>query len=78
MQLLPEFVNEMLLVSDLEIKQAIRLIFETTRQVAEGAGAAGVAAVWKKRNEWKDKRIGVMLSGGNITGEQLNAILATR
>ncbi len=73
--LLPRFVDEIMLVSDAELAAAIRLLIETTRQVAEGAGAAAVAAARKRRADIEGKTVGLMLSGGNITTEQLRRIL---
>jgi len=73
--LLPRLVDEIMLVHDDEIAAAIRLLIETTRQVAEGAGAASVAAAIARRAELAGKRVGLILSGGNITIEQLCRIL---
>ncbi|HEV3163555.1 MAG TPA: threonine/serine dehydratase [Isosphaeraceae bacterium] len=73
--LLPKLIDEIMLVSDEEIKAAIRVLIETTRQVAEGAGAATTAAAFKRRSEFASKRVGLMLSGGNITTDQLRQIL---
>lgn len=73
--LLPRLVDEMTLVSDDEIIAAIRLLIESARQVAEGAGAAAVAAATALREELAGKKVGLMLSGGNITAEQLRRIL---
>jgi threonine dehydratase len=53
----------------------IRVLVETTRQLAEGAGAAAVAAAFARRNELTAKNVGLILSGGNITIEQLTKIL---
>jgi threonine dehydratase len=74
-QLLPRLVKEMILVSDEEIKAAIRLLLETTHQVAEGAGAAALAGALRMRADLHGKRIGMVLSGGNMTIEQLRGIL---
>lgn len=76
MQLLPRLVDEITLVSDAALEQAIRLIAATARQVAEGAGAAAVAAAMSRRDEIAGKRVGLILSGGNIPYERLQAILA--
>jgi threonine dehydratase len=73
--LLPKLVDEIVLVNDDQIAAAIRLLFETTRQVAEGAGAAPVAVMMTRRDEFVGKRVGMMLSGGNITTEQFRRIL---
>jgi threonine dehydratase len=53
-------------VSDAEIADAIRLIFRATHNVAEGAGAAALAALMSEREAMHGKRVGLILSGGNI------------
>jgi threonine dehydratase len=73
--LFPGLVDDMMLVDDDQIAAAIRLVLETSRQVAEGAGAAAVAAAMARREELVGKTVGMILSGGNITGEQLRRVL---
>jgi threonine dehydratase len=73
--LFPRFVDEIMLVSDDQLADGIRLLIRMSRQVAEGAGAAAVAAAMIRRNELTGKSIGLILSGGNITIEQLSRIL---
>ena len=53
-------------VSEDEIAEAMRVYFDDTHQVAEGAGAAPLAALWKDRARMSGKRVAVVLSGGNI------------
>jgi threonine dehydratase len=53
-------------VSDTEVAAAIRRLFEATHQVAEGAGAAALAAAWQEHERLAGRRVGVVLSGGNI------------
>ena len=73
--LLPRLVDELMLVDDDELVAAIRLLLETARQVTEGAGAAATAAALARRGELAGKKVGLVLSGGNITTEQLRRIL---
>jgi threonine dehydratase len=73
--LLPRLVDEMVLVSDDELAAAICLLFETAHQIAEGAGAAALAAAMQRRDELAGKNVGLILSGGNITTEQLTRII---
>ena len=68
-------VDEIMLVSDDEIAAAIRLLIETARQVVEGAGAAALAAAIKHRDTLAGKNVGLIVSGGNITNDQLTRIL---
>jgi len=53
-------------VSDEEIKRAMAAIFADTHNVAEGAGAAALAALLKERIQMAGKRVGLVLSGGNV------------
>jgi threonine dehydratase len=63
-------------VSEAEIKAAMRHLFTDTHQVAEGAGAAALAALLKERNEMKDRKVGIVLSGGNVDIDVYRAILS--
>ena len=53
-------------VSDAEIAVAMRAYYEDTHQLTEGAGAASLAALLQERERMKGKRVGLILSGGNI------------
>jgi threonine dehydratase len=53
-------------VSDVEIGAAMRAYYEDTHQLTEGAGAAALAALQQERERMKGKRVGLVLSGGNI------------
>ncbi len=78
LQLLPGLVDEIMLVTDAELEAAIRLLLETTGQVAEGAGAAAVAAASQRRPELAGRSVGLILSGGNLGVETLRRILDRR
>jgi threonine dehydratase len=54
------------LVSDDEIAAAVRAYWTDTHNLAEGAGAAALAAATKERSRLKGRKIGLVLSGGNI------------
>lgn len=53
-------------VSDDDIAAAMRLLFETTHNVAEGAGAAALAALMRERQTMTNRRAAVILTGGNV------------
>ena len=53
-------------ISEDEIAEAMRVYYVATHNLAEGAGAASLAALLKERNRYAGKRAGVILSGGNI------------
>jgi threonine dehydratase len=68
-------LDDFVLVTDDELYAAIRLLFEHTHNVAEGAGAAAMAAAVQMKNELAGKKVVLDLSGGNLTGEVLRKIL---
>jgi threonine dehydratase len=53
-------------VTEDEIAEAMRIYFDDTHQVAEGAGAAPLAALLQERHKMANKNVAVVLSGGNI------------
>src|SRR5690625_357897 len=53
-------------VNDEEIAEAVRIYYSDTHNLAEGAGAAALAALLQERERQQGRRIGVILSGGNI------------
>lgn len=69
-------VDRIVEVSDAEVAEAIRAIFESTHNVAEGAGAAGVAAAMQERARLAGRKVGVVLSGGNIDAQVFAGVLA--
>jgi len=63
-------------VSEVEIMAAMRHYFTDTHNLAEGAGAAPLAALLKERRQMAGKRVGLVLSGGNVDREVYAPILA--
>jgi threonine dehydratase len=63
-------------VSDDEIAESIRIIFSTTHNCAEGAGAAALAALVKERELLHGRRAAVILSGQNIDRDWLKTVFA--
>ncbi len=63
-------------VSEAEIKAAMRAYFTDTHNIAEGAGAAPLAALLKERELMAGRKVGLVLSGGNIDLAVYRAILA--
>lgn len=74
-RIMRRYLDDMVLVSEEEMKEAIVLLLETAHQLAEGAGAAATAAALKMRDRLAGKRVALMLSGGNITLDTLRHIL---
>lgn len=73
--ILREKLDDFLLVSDDELKAAMKLLIEKTRSLVEGAGAAGLAAVLRYPERFRGKRVALIVSGGNVTLEALRALL---
>ncbi|HEX6019859.1 MAG TPA: threonine dehydratase [Burkholderiaceae bacterium] len=65
LRILQRGLSQVVQVSDAEIAAAMRLLFECTHQVAEGAGAAALAAAMKLPR-LRERRVAVILSGGNV------------
>jgi len=67
-------VDEIVLVKEETIKEAIRLLWEKDGQVVEGAGAVGPAVVLENTEQFKNKKTVIIISGGNINDELFNKI----
>lgn len=68
-------VDDIVTVSEEEIAAAIRLLLFHTHNLVEGAGAASLAAALQLRSQLADKRVVVILSGGNIDTATLRGVL---
>jgi len=71
-----ELLDDFVLVSDEEINEAIRLLAQHGKQVAEGAGAASLAAAIKLRDQLRGMKVVGVLTGGNIPADRLAATLS--
>jgi threonine dehydratase len=68
-------LDDIVLVSDEDMRRAVKTIFLTTGQVAELSGAASTAAAFKIRDRLAGKNVALLVSGGNIQPDQLAHIL---
>ena len=75
-RILWELLDDFVLVSDEEINQAICLLAQHGKQVAEGAGAASLAAAIKVRDQLQGKKVVGVLTGGNIPTDRFVATLS--
>ena len=75
-EILARLVNDMLLVDEGDIEQAIVMLLEIEKTLVEGAGAAGLAALLRYPERFKGKKVGLVLCGGNIDPLLLAAIIA--
>ncbi len=64
--IISENVDEIVLVTETKIVDAMRLLWERMKLVVEPSGAVPLAALLSKRNRFEKQRIGVILSGGNV------------
>jgi len=75
-RILRERLDDFVLVSDDELRRAMRALLLDAHVVAEGAGAAATAAAWKLRDRLRGKRIALWVSGANATAASIQAALA--
>ncbi len=73
-----ELLDDFIQVSEEEIRDAIGLLIEKAHTLAEGAGASPLAAAFKIRDRLADQTVALVVSGGNITLEQLRSAVAPR
>jgi threonine dehydratase len=69
-------VTRVVEVSDESIRSAMRACYNDTHNVAEGAGAAALAGALLEREDLQGKRIGIVLTGGNVDGHVYAEVLA--
>ncbi|MBQ7865573.1 MAG: threonine ammonia-lyase [Clostridia bacterium] len=73
--LVKEYVDDIALVTDDEVASAILALMEKQKMIAEGAGAAAVAAVMYDKFDLKGKRVVAVVSGGNIDVTSLSRVI---
>ena len=76
MEAIWESVSRIVEVSDEEIAAAIRAYYQDTHNLAEGAGAAALAGAMQERAALEGKRVGIVLTGGNVDREIYQQVLA--
>jgi threonine dehydratase len=68
--------HDVIAVTDDEVKAAMRLLFSATHNVAEGAGAASLAAAMQQREQLRGQVVGTTLCGGNVDADAFAKVLA--
>ena len=76
-RILWNLLDDFVLVSEDEIRRAVILYIEKAQTLAEGGGAASLAAALKLRGTLSQQPLALVLSGGNVTIEQLRKMLTT-
>jgi threonine dehydratase len=74
-RLVAALVGSVHLVTERQLEAAVELLLERQRLVAEGAGAAGLAALLAEPERFRGRRVGIVLSGGNIDARLLASLL---
>lgn len=74
-KVLAGLLDEFLLVSEAQIETALALLLQIEKTVVEGAGAAGLAAVMAHPEHFKGRKVGIVLTGGNIDTRLLANVL---
>ncbi|MDQ3812249.1 MAG: threonine dehydratase [Chloroflexota bacterium] len=69
-------VERVVQVSDAEVEDAMRALFTDTHNVAEGAGAAGLAALLQERDRMRGRTVGIVVCGANVDRVVFGRILA--
>jgi threonine dehydratase len=69
-------VSRVVEIGDDEVEVAMRLMYTATHNVAEGAGAIGLAAALKERDRIAGRKVAMILSGGNVDRDVFARVLA--
>ncbi|MEC4719651.1 threonine dehydratase [Noviherbaspirillum sp. CPCC 100848] len=75
LEVIMKYADDVVAVSDEEVEAAMRLYYIATHNVAEGAGAAALAAAMQQKDRLAGRKIGVPLCGGNVDHDQFARIL---
>jgi threonine dehydratase len=74
-ELIRQRVDDLVLVDEGDIEQAVLMLLEIEKTVVEGAGAAGLAALLKHPERFAGRQVGLVLCGGNIDPLMLSALI---
>ncbi len=75
LEIIKRLVEEVLVVEEETIERAVVALIEIEKTVAEGAGGAGLAALLEHPQRFAGKRVGILVSGGNIDSRVLASVL---
>ena len=73
--ILKQYLDDFVLLSEDELAEGVRLALRTTHNLAEGAGAAAIAAAVRHQDQLRGKRVACIMSGGNLDHAKLKWIL---
>lgn len=75
LQIIKKNIDEVITVNEMSIERAIAMFALSEKVVVEGAGAVGLAAILENQELFKNKKVGLLLCGGNIDSKVLSSIL---
>ena len=78
LEVLRREADDVVTVTDDEVASAMRALFTDTHNVAEGAGAAALAAAMQQRERWRGRTVGISVSGGNVDAAMFGGVLQKR
>ncbi len=78
LEIIRQGAERVIQVTDAEVELAMRSYFTDTHNVAEGAGAAALAGLIKECRQMQEKKVGLVLSGGNVDQDVFSRVLAGR
>jgi threonine dehydratase len=73
--MIADLVSDVVLVDEAALELAVQTYLETQRLVTEGAGAASLAAVMQDKDRFAGRKVGLVVSGGNIDSRLLSSVL---
>lgn len=74
-RIVADFVDEIVTVDEASLERALSLLLTVQKTLAEGAGAAGLAAILAHRSLFRGRNVGVVICGGNIDPRLISSIL---
>jgi len=74
-EIVSETVSDIILVDEIAVEKAVQVYLEGPRVVVEGAGAASLAAVMTNRERFDGRKVGLIVSGGNMDSRLLSSVL---
>jgi threonine dehydratase len=69
-------VDDWIVVREETIREAMRLMLLRQHEVVEGSGAVGVAALMEQASRFKGRKVGIVISGGNVDETLLRVLMA--
>jgi threonine dehydratase len=70
-----QYLDDFMLLTEDELAAGVRLALQTTHNLAEGAGAAALAAAYQRRGDLAGMRVACVMTGGNIDRAKLKMVL---